>query len=74
VICEDGPGDNYVRAVAPDGLIWKVARNAASDSEFCGACFSPDGRTMFVNVQRPGTTFAITGDWDALRAAARSAA
>ncbi|PRX00662.1 UNVERIFIED_ORG: hypothetical protein CLV66_1551 [Actinomadura viridilutea] len=25
--------------------------------------FSPDGRTMFVNVYEPGTTFAITGPW-----------
>jgi secreted PhoX family phosphatase len=74
VICEDGPGDNFVRAVAPDGLIWPLARNAASDSEFCGACFSPDGSTLFVNVQRPGATFAITGDWTALRAAATAAA
>lgn len=75
VICEDGSGDNFVRAIAPDGLIWPIARNADSGkSEFCGACFSPDGSTLFVNVQRPGVTFAITGDWNALRAAARAAA
>ena len=34
------------------------------DSEFAGACFSPDGRWLFVNVQRPGVTFAITGPWE----------
>ena len=33
------------------------------DSEFCGACWSPDGRTLFVNLQSPGITFAITGPW-----------
>ena len=33
------------------------------DSEFAGACWSPDGRTLFVNIQTPGITFAITGPW-----------
>ena len=28
-----------------------------------GACFSPDGSTLFVNVQSPGITFAVTGPW-----------
>ncbi len=32
-------------------------------SEFCGACWSPDGRTLFVNIQTPGITFAINGPW-----------
>ncbi|MEM8799679.1 MAG: alkaline phosphatase PhoX [Pseudomonadota bacterium] len=32
-----------------------------TSAEFAGACFSPDGRTMFVNVQSPGITFAIFG-------------
>ncbi len=32
-------------------------------SEFAGACYSPDGKWLFVNVQSPGTTFAITGPW-----------
>jgi uncharacterized protein len=31
--------------------------------EFCGACFDPFGRIMFVNIQTPGITFAITGPW-----------
>jgi len=31
--------------------------------EFCGATFSPSGRHLFVNVQVPGVTFAITGPW-----------
>ncbi len=33
------------------------------DNEFAGACWSPDGRTLFVNIQTPGITFAITGPW-----------
>jgi secreted PhoX family phosphatase len=34
-------------------------------SELAGACFSPDGRWLFVNIQSPGITFAITGPWGA---------
>lgn len=64
ILCEDGRGDNYLRALAPDGSIYDLARNAHDDGgEFCGACFSPDGSTLFVNVQVPGMTYAITGPW-----------
>ena len=35
-----------------------------NDSELAGACFSPDGTTLFVNIQRPGMTVAITGPWN----------
>lgn len=34
------------------------------ESEFCGACWSPEGRTLFVNLQTPGITFAIEGPWE----------
>ena len=33
------------------------------DREFAGACFDPSGRYLFVNLQTPGITFAITGPW-----------
>jgi uncharacterized repeat protein (TIGR03803 family) len=36
-------------------------------SEWAGATFSPDGRWLFVNIQNPGITFAITGPWEWLR-------
>ena len=32
-------------------------------SEFCGACWDPIGRTLFVNIQSPGITIAINGPW-----------
>ena len=32
-------------------------------SEWAGAVFSPDGKWLFVNIQTPGVTFAITGPW-----------
>ncbi len=72
IVCEDGSCDQFVRAVTPDGLIYTLARNAdPGKSEFCGACFSPDGSTLFVNIQRPGITLAIAGAWDSVRMQAR---
>ena len=32
-------------------------------SEWAGATFDPDGNWLFVNLQSPGITFAITGPW-----------
>ncbi len=40
-----------------------VAPGDYRDSEFCGACFDPAGKVLFVNVQQPGITFAIWGPW-----------
>ena len=51
-------------AFAPDQP-FAFARNAGGDSEFAGACFAPDGKTFFVNIQDPGLTFAITGPFRA---------
>ena len=63
IICEDGSGDEFVHGVTPAGEVYKLARNAFNGSEFAGACFSPDGSTLFVNIQSPGITYAITGPW-----------
>ena len=32
-------------------------------AEWAGACYSPDGKWLFVNIQTPGITFAIKGPW-----------
>ncbi|MGH8078625.1 MAG: alkaline phosphatase PhoX, partial [Lysobacter sp.] len=40
-----------------------IAEGDYRDSEFCGACWDPSGRTLFVNIQAPGITLAITGPW-----------
>ena len=32
-------------------------------NEWAGACYSPDGKWLFVNIQTPGMTFAIKGPW-----------
>ena len=40
-----------------------IAPNDYRTQEWAGACYSPDGRWLFVNIQTPGVTFAITGPW-----------
>ena len=67
IICEDGPQDQYIVGVTPEGHTYQFARNASNTSEFAGATFSPDGTTLFVNIQNPGVTIAITGPWGEIR-------
>jgi secreted PhoX family phosphatase len=68
-ICEDGTGVEYVHGVNQRGELYQFAANAFRDggSEFAGVCFSPDGKTMFVNIQSPGLTMAIWGPWNRKR-------
>lgn len=68
IVCEDGIRDDYVVGITPHGRLYQLARNAYNAMEFAGACFAPDGRTLFVNVQEPGMTFAIWGPWRKRRA------
>lgn len=67
IVCRDGPGYDYLWIVTSRGEITPLARNALNDTEFAGACFSPDGDVLFVNIYgtewRPGMTLAITGPW-----------
>jgi secreted PhoX family phosphatase len=65
IICEDGGNPNFIRGIRPDGLVYDIA--STNNGEWAGACFSLDGRTLFVNIQHAGTTMAITGDWERLR-------
>ncbi len=68
IVCEDGSGDQFLVGVTPQGGIYKFGHNAVSNSEFAGACFSPDGTTLFVNIQHDGLTLAINGPWESARA------
>ena len=71
IVCEDGGSvPHFILGVTPEGRIYKLARTTLS--ELCGPCFSPDGSTLFVNIQVPGVTIAITGPWDRLRELAPS--
>lgn len=49
IVCEDGGGEQFLVGITPRGRCYHLARNALNNSEFAGVCFSPDGRTMFVN-------------------------
>ncbi|TFY99191.1 DUF839 domain-containing protein [Ramlibacter henchirensis] len=60
---EDGSGGNNILGVDRSGELFRVATNAINASEFCGGCFSPDGRFLFVNIQAPGLTLVIEGPW-----------
>lgn len=64
VLAEDGAGASHVLSATPYGPTQAVARNMLNDSEFTGPTFSEDGKVLFVNMQTPGLTFAITGPWD----------
>jgi len=64
IICEDGRSPQYLVGVTPRGEIYRLGRTTLA--EFAGACFSPDGGTLFVNIQTPGMTLAIVGPWDKL--------
>lgn len=63
-VCEDGDEYDYLIGVRPDGTTYRFGHNALSDSELAGVCFSPDGSTLFLNIQQDGLTLAITGAWD----------
>ncbi len=58
-------GDQYLRVLAKDGEVSDFGRNAVSQSELAGVCFSPDARTLFVNIYGDGLTLAIRGPFAA---------
>jgi secreted PhoX family phosphatase len=60
-LAEDGAGEQYLRILHPDGSIADFARNARSNGELAGVCFSPDGNALFVNMQADGLTLVVTG-------------
>lgn len=77
LLCEDGTANPCAHVLSRDGSISRFARNTVilqgerngftgdfSRSEFTGATFSADGRWLFLNIQSPGITLAITGPWE----------
>lgn len=67
IVAEDGVEPNHLVGIRPDGSSYAIARNIQSDGEFAGVCFSPDGSTLFCNLQKDGLTLAIRGPWEALQ-------
>jgi secreted PhoX family phosphatase len=85
ILCEDDAGSNdgdmhplapgitdvnRLIGFTPRGGAFEFAVNRLSDSELAGACFSPSGRTLFVNIfgsgaPGSGMTLAIWGPWSA---------
>jgi secreted PhoX family phosphatase len=71
VIAEDGERIQHLFGATDSGRTCPIARNELNIgtedepeySEFTGVTFSPDGRTLFANIQTPGIMLAITGPW-----------
>lgn len=63
ILAEDGDGKSHLVGVTAQGKAYPLALNQDSDSEFCGPAFNASGDTLFVNIQNPGYTLAITGPW-----------
>jgi secreted PhoX family phosphatase len=72
VLAEDGVGASHVLSSTPGGPTYAIARNqlnigtaeAPEYSEFTGPTFTSDGKVLFVNIQTPGITLAVTGPWE----------
>lgn len=68
LVCEDQYSkvvNNHMKGVTPEGEIYDFAK-VHWQTEPAGACFSPDGSVLFVNLYSPTTTLAITGPWHSL--------
>jgi secreted PhoX family phosphatase len=72
VVCEDNVNDNFIRGLSKHGQLFDIALNRLTSAtgvprfndEFAGTTFSPNGETLFVNIQASaGMTFAIWGPW-----------
>lgn len=71
IVAEDGDGAQHLFGATDSGRIYPIARNELNIgtaqepefSEFTGVTFSPDGRTLYANIQEPGLMLAITGPW-----------
>ena len=63
VVCEDSLGRQLHPRPLPGGQLWDIALNRLVSQltglprfgdEFAGSTFSPDGHTLFVNIQARG--------------------
>ncbi len=69
ILCEDGgSATSFVRVLTAEGHVFPLVQNIALgvgvvSTELAGATFSPDGQTLFLNLQGAGLTVAIWGPW-----------
>ncbi|MFC1227331.1 MULTISPECIES: alkaline phosphatase PhoX [Streptomyces] len=71
VVAEDGEGAQHLFGATDSGRTYPIARNELNIgteqepefSEFTGVTFSPDGKTLYANIQEPGILLAVTGPW-----------
>lgn len=62
-VCEDrGSKTARLIGVTPSGSPFVFAA-CHLNTELAGSTFSPDGSTLFFNLQKPGLTVAVTGPW-----------
>ena len=77
LMCEDALGTEFIRGLDREGSVVDLVRalhveGTPEPGEFAGACFSPDGRVLFFNVQGShtaegvdsSTTYALWGPWE----------
>ena len=76
VICQDSAdAQQHLYGLTLDGGLFQLAGNSIvldgfrgfsgdyRGAEWAGACFSPDGRWLIVNLYSPGFSVAISGPW-----------
>ncbi len=81
IVAEDGGGVNRLIGFTPEGESYVFALHNIPyptlkeeglpvnfQSEVTGPTFSPDGKTLYFNVQYPGTTFAVWGPFKEISA------
>lgn len=76
LICQDSTQrEQHLYGLTAEGGLFRFARNNCvldgyagfsgdfSSAEWAGACYSPDGLVLLVNIYTPGFTVAISGPW-----------
>lgn len=69
LVCEDNSKDVHVHLLTAGGKPFPLLKNLmpkkeGETRELAGITFSPDGKTIFLNMQGPGLTLAIWGPFD----------
>ncbi|MBA4056667.1 MAG: phosphatase, partial [Marivirga sp.] len=63
VVLSEDDDHPFLVGITPSGEYYKLGENVGYESELAGVVFSPDGSTLFVNIQHAGLTLAIEGPW-----------